>query len=699
MAKSRRRKDRLDRRKFLEIASTSALGAGLGSPDSKAQATARVTPQLIDNFNRTDSAYHGDAWETLTPGHWRIQWRALRRDMAACPDPPYGMLWYRAWKLTGDYRIEAAITVRGLGASDGHELFGICFGGKSLYEGWHGGGDPGQAAWYAAWRGDGSFGVYDHSSEVPRPLGAERAGLLLRPGARVTLTVTVSEGKTDARANLTVQVQGAVNGQVVLGEVSRATTLEGYFGLLARGDVDFEVNEVRLFPGRNRPEAVALSNLVVAMPMGHTLRKTDRGWRVKVLCLFRSEGERASVRVSDHPSPQWSQVPESGEAAIVTNRFRHHTAVVDTLLPGDPSEKEFTFTVWKDGTNVTADPRVPDTVGRLPRLRAPYRLCGLSCHAISAFQFSEPEKCFPWRVQQRRWHRISNPEVYPKARLFQEGWLFEQPRPESFQHIDEFRFQILLWEDDIWYLEIPIFPHTLADVYRLIGLTLGGKVQRRMMMRHWNVLDPGDHDFGMDDVKGTEQYAVRTLDSLPQDGEYLRRNFAAVLHLVTADEKEHRTDLPARYTRWQMPRGDFSLIITDARLWPLLRRLLYGGRTAGRVRWLGREPILHAPCSGKNNTPGSKRRFEPTRLPSSWLPASMRSIRSGVRKRIRPVACSPTMQGSTVRPATGCSTCSARVKESLRFTVTSIWGASCGISKTEWWNAASGPSAGSAGAD
>ena len=66
-----------------------------------------------------------------------------------------------------------------------------------------------------------------------------------------------------------------MNGQVVLGEVSRATALEGYFGLLARGDVDFEVNEVRLFPGRNRPEAVALSNLVVAMPMGHTLRKPD----------------------------------------------------------------------------------------------------------------------------------------------------------------------------------------------------------------------------------------------------------------------------------------------------------------------------------------------------------------------------------------------------------------------------------------
>ena len=131
MPKSRRRKDRLDRRKFLEIASTSALGAGLGSLDSKAQATARVTPQLIDNFNRTDSAYHGDAWETLTPGHWRIQWRALRRDMANCPDPPYGMLWHRAWKLTGDYRIEADITVRGLGAGDGHELFGICFGGKA----------------------------------------------------------------------------------------------------------------------------------------------------------------------------------------------------------------------------------------------------------------------------------------------------------------------------------------------------------------------------------------------------------------------------------------------------------------------------------------------------------------------------------------------------------------------------------------
>ncbi|MHC4074298.1 MAG: hypothetical protein ACYTGS_20115, partial [Planctomycetota bacterium] len=46
------------------------------------------------------------------------------------------------------------------------------------------------------------------------------------------------------------------------------------------------------------------------------------------------------------------------------------------------------YTVWKDGVNVTADPRSgwlgkKDYVGRLPQLKAPYRLCGLGGHAIT----------------------------------------------------------------------------------------------------------------------------------------------------------------------------------------------------------------------------------------------------------------------------------------------------------------------------
>ena len=591
MSDSSKRRNLPNRRKFLEVTSTGVLGASLGS---LAQADPRRSVELVDEFARPDSAYHGDAWETLTPGHWVIRDQALRRDMANSPDPPYGMLWHREWDLKGDYRIEVDFTVRRLGTGDGHELLGICFGGRSLYEGWHGGGLRGQAAWYAAWRGGGRFGIYDHSSDDPDPVGPEESALDLKPGDGVTVSVTVSAGNLPTNATLTAEISGAASRRVVLQYVERETIAEGRFGLVARGDLDFEVNAVRIVSGANRSRPIAVSNLIVAIPQGTTLRREDHHWRVKFLCLFRSEGKTAAIRVSPRELARnrWKSVPVAGEAPIVTNRFRHHTSVIEIRLPADPSERELYFTVWKDGEDVTRDPQNVSYVGRLPRLRSPYKVCGLSCHAISAYHFSEPEKCFPWRIEERNWHSISDPQRYRKADLFQEGWIFEQARPEAFQHCEDFGFQVLLWEDDIWYLEIPIFPHNVADVYRIIGLTLGGKVQRRMMMRHWNVLNPGDHDFGMDDVKGTEQYAVRTVDSLPQDAAYLRRNFAAVWHLVTADEAEHTRDAPKRYRRWQMPDGDLSLIVTDARLWRTTQATAIWEQKGweGQVAWRRTDP-------------------------------------------------------------------------------------------------------------
>ena len=57
-------------------------------------------------------------------------------------------------------------------------------------------------------------------------------------------------------------------------------------------------------------------------------------------------------------------------------------------------------------------------------------------------------------------------------------------------------------------------------------------------MRHWNVINPGDHDYGMDDIKGPEQILVRQLDDLGQDTEYMRRNYAINHHLVEGKETE-----------------------------------------------------------------------------------------------------------------------------------------------------------------
>ena len=87
------------------------------------------------------------------------------------------------------------------------------------------------------------------------------------------------------------------------------------------------------------------------------------------------------------------------------------------------------------------------------------------------------------------------------------------------------------------------------------------------MMRHWNTINPGDHDYGMDDVKGPEQIAIRTQDNLGQDPDYMRRNFQIVHHLVTGDDAPSGTENPKKWRRWKMPNRDFSLLILDSRLW------------------------------------------------------------------------------------------------------------------------------------
>ena len=86
--------------KFLKMTSSGAIGTGLSSFDPPSGAPEQETKQLVDDFRRPDSAYHGDTWETLTPGHWHIRNNALRRDIPHSPDPPYGMLWH-GWEPVG----------------------------------------------------------------------------------------------------------------------------------------------------------------------------------------------------------------------------------------------------------------------------------------------------------------------------------------------------------------------------------------------------------------------------------------------------------------------------------------------------------------------------------------------------------------------------------------------------------------------
>ena len=97
----------------------------------------------------------------------------------------------------------------------------------------------------------------------------------------------------------------------------------------------------------------------VCYALGDTLKKTDDGWTVRFIGLFRSAGERADIRIADSPNPEggWVNVAVAGSGKIVSNAFRRNTAVIDVVLPASPAEATLYYTVWKDEVNVTTDPR------------------------------------------------------------------------------------------------------------------------------------------------------------------------------------------------------------------------------------------------------------------------------------------------------------------------------------------------------
>lgn len=574
---------------------------------------------LIDDFDRPDSFYCGSGWESLNPGYWKIQKKALRRRLHTYgegahatgfpyhwethsgkpmrveydPSLPFGMIWRRDWKLSGNYTIRIDATVKALRPEpvpgdnpsfrmykSGYALMGICFGSRSLYESWygldryvsygsriitpffkwHGKVNSDVASWMAAWRDNATFGIYDHASDKPKlaQKNAEKTAPALKSDDKVTIELTVS-GKEKKTATVTAKLISDSSVKTVkCTNVDRKKYTEGYFGLVARGLLDFEVNRVMLEPNDNKPLDTPVNELHVCYALGDTLRKTDNHWRCKFVALFRSFGKKAEIRISDSLSPVggWESVSVAGSASIINNDFRRNTAVIDATLPSSPAEKTMYYTVWKDGKNVTADPRlgtdsvgrgtgflgtVPENgqyVGRLPQLKAPYRLCGLGGHMIDGG------------------YRTT---TLSKNEAFEENYIHDQPMPDAFKHIEEYEFQVMLWEDDIWYLEVTIFPPSIDDAYKIITTTIAGPTQRWMMMRHWNVLNPGDHDFGMDDIKGPEQYVIRNQEGLGQDPEYMRRNYKIVQHLCLGDENPSGTENPKLWRRWKMPNRDFSL--------------------------------------------------------------------------------------------------------------------------------------------
>lgn len=601
-----------NRRDFLK----GSIVAAVTGPAFLVEKSERQDEILVDDFNRPDGFYHGDGWESINPGYWMIQGSSLRRrlkhrgdqlpgrwfpwhwethhgePMPRQYDPslPLGMIFRRDWKLLGNYTVRIEATIRSVPDYSrystgwkqhqaGYGLMGVAFGSHCLHESWTGAGRSGEAAWMAAWRDDGRFGIYDHATGAPeryagrpeieadlpkvRP-DSEGKTSKLRAGERVQIEVAVT-GTDREKAQVTARlIAQDFTSTVSLDEVNRKDFTDGYFGLAGQGLLDFEVSRLWLNPRKNSRLHTPLNELHVCYPLGNRLKKAEGRWRCRFIALFRNDGEQAEIRITDSPKPAggWQSVPAAGMGKIVTNEFRRNTAVIDAILPRSPAHATLYYTVWKDGQDVTPDPRIgtdsvgPGTgflgtvpsggqyVGRLPRLKAPYRLCGLSCHAV-----------------------VGNRPNLPRAEKYQEWHLHDQPTPEGYRHLEDFDFQIMVWEDDVWYLELNFPPPSVDDAYKVVTSTLAGPTTRWQMMRHWNVINPGDHDYGMDDVKGPEQIILRHREGLGQDTEYLRRNFEIVSHLITGDEAPSPWENPRRWHRWKMPDADFSLLMLDSRLW------------------------------------------------------------------------------------------------------------------------------------
>ena len=500
------------------------------------------------------------------------------------PTLPEGMLWRSDWKLKGNFGVRMEATIKDLNPGPGEEddvswkmfspeygFLGICFGGDTFNEGFNLLG----SALVAAWFEDGHFGIFQTQkrkhkyllrqgldNEQPFHESAFETLEPPRPGDRVSMDLTVTGNHPD-RATVTAELTvGTRTARAECGDVARKK-IEGYFGVSGRGLLDFEVNRLALDPGENRRLTVGQNDLHVCYPLGDTLREVDGKWRVRFVALFRSDGKKAAIRISDQPDPSggWSGVPIAGQAGIVNSRFRRNTAIIQATLPFSPADRELYFTVWKDGEDVTADRRVgtaatgPGTgllgntpssgnyVGRLPRLQAPYRVCGLSCHKVWGSGCHTPAGGTGCEL------------------------IMDQPWPESFQHHDEYGFQILLWEDDMWYLEFPLFPPSTDDAYRSIYSALAGPTSRHQLMRHWVVMNPGDHDFGFDDLAGPIQHALRYNQDLGPMGDYLQGNMQIVAHLMMGDEDPSATKTPRFWRQWKMPGRDFTLLTVDSRLW------------------------------------------------------------------------------------------------------------------------------------
>ncbi len=596
--------EEIDRRKFIQvtggaIAATAAVSAGL-------PVEARTVNENVVKFSGPDSLCHGPGWETFNPGFWQIKDGALRRrlknygdraratgfpfhyethkrnggvmPMEYDPSLPPGVIYRKDWKLKGSWSVSARFTYHGKadvrrdGDADdwkmyqpGYGLMGLAYGSKNFYESY----TKVRNVSFVAWTDNGKFGFVakgKNRGRNPRPAKqVDAPELKAGDQVEISLSAEPKDGYTQLTATLSGPDGKTV--KVVQGFGNRST--EGYIGVVGRGLTDFSVNELNVDPKENEKLNVGETDCFACYPLGDTLKQVNGKWQVRFVGLFATDGKRAEIRVADSPNPKggWKKVRVAGRAKIVNNEWRRNTATIHVTLPVSPASKTLYYTVWKDDRDVTADSRIgtdacgPGTfnvgdvpasgryVGRLPQLKAPYKMCGLSCHAITS------------GLQQRT-------DAGLKIQGGGDDWAFrDQPTVEAYKHLEDYDFQIMCWEDDVWYMELVVYPPSTDDAYKTVTSSICGPTSRWQMMRHWNVINPGDHDYGMDDVKGPEQIVIRLKDGLGQDRDYMRRNFQIVHHLITGDEEVDPLINPKKWRAWKMPNRDFTFAILDSRLW------------------------------------------------------------------------------------------------------------------------------------
>ena len=612
------RPSNLSRRDFLATSAAATSMAAIGSQSALGASTDLVTSQTVLNYTPTGantfSFYHGHEWQTLNPGYWMMDDGVLRRRLVNYgdrarrtgfpfhavshgfefkteydPSLPSGILYNPVWNLSDGYTVKATFHV-GSKRSDpkirddddpnwemyreGYGQLGIAIGAKSIYESY----GKIRNALQIVWSDDGKLqiiiprwkkkGRQSGGKEVePESQGGKIATLVLNDGDALQMAVTVRP-KNEQQSEVVVLIQSGDKKAAITQVVPRKFT-EGFAGIASRGLMDFSVRSFEIVPNENKPREIGICDCLTCYPLGDTLRQEDEQWKVKFIAMFASDGEEVEVRVSDKEKPDggWKSQPVCGSGKIVSNVWRRNTAVIDVTLPINPADATLYYTVWKDGKNVTADGRVgtdavgPGTglvgdvpgggnyVGRLPQLTAPYKMCGLSCHAITEGLQQRTDN--GWKIDGGR-----------------DVWQFrDQPSEESYRHLDEYDFQVMVWEDDVWYMELVMYPPSTDDAYKIIALTICGPTTRWQMMRHWNVINPGDHDYGMDDIKGPEQLVIRNKDGLGQDASYIRRNFQIVHHLTTGAEEVDPRINPKKWRAWKMPDRDFTLLVLDSRLW------------------------------------------------------------------------------------------------------------------------------------